>query len=70
MIGGVVSHCRTKRDAGALRDHLLKDAGASVEVVNSAAPSLDEALWEMQWLRDGTRAEAAALHSTCRPPGT
>lgn len=66
MIGGVVRHGRTARDARNLAGHLLKDS-LDVEVVNSAAPDLGEAMADMLLARDASRADAAFLHVYLSP---
>lgn len=66
MIGGVTSHGRTSRDSGNLSSHLLKDR-PEVEIRNSAASTLREAMSDMEIARDGSRAEAAFLHMYISP---
>ena len=67
MIGGIGRHGRTRRDAKNLASHLLKDRGAAVEVVNSAAPDLHAVMADMQLARDGSRADSAFLHAYLSP---
>lgn len=67
MIGGIGRHGRTKRDAKNLASHLLKDRGAAVEVINSAAPDLRAAMGDMQLARDASRADSAFLHAYLSP---
>jgi len=66
MIGGVVSHGRTSRDSSNLASHLLND-NPEVEIRNSAASTLREAMSDMEIARDGSRAEAAYLHMYISP---
>lgn len=67
MIGQVVRHGRTTRDSKNLEAHLLKDAGARIEILNSVAPDLYAAMSDMQLARDGSRAESAFLHLSISP---
>lgn len=67
MIGGIGRHGRTKRDAKNLASHLLKDRGAAVEMLNSAAPDLRAAMADMQTARDASRADSAFLHAYLSP---
>ncbi|MDP8250859.1 relaxase/mobilization nuclease domain-containing protein, partial [Pseudochrobactrum saccharolyticum] len=67
MIGQVVRHGKTKKDAKNLYAHLMKGAGTRFEVLNSAAPNLSEAMADMMIARDGSRAEAAFLHIAISP---
>lgn len=67
MIGQAVKHGRSARDARNLCSHLLKDSSARIEVINSAAPSLEEVVGDMMIARDGTRADAAFLHLAISP---
>lgn len=67
MIGQVVRHGRTKKDAKNLHAHLMKGAGTRFEVLNSGAPNLSEAMADMMIARDGSRAEAAFLHISISP---
>jgi hypothetical protein len=66
MIGGVVRHGRTARDARNLGRHLLKDS-PTVEIVNSAAPDLAEAMDDMMLARDASRADSSMLHMYLSP---
>lgn len=67
MIGGIGRHGRTKRDSRNLATHLLKESGATVEIVNSAAPDLRAVMSDMELARDGTTADAAFLHVFISP---
>lgn len=69
MIGGVVRHGRTGRDARLLGAHLLKgiEIDDRVEIRNSVAPDLAGVLDDMQIARDGSRADAAFLHMHLSP---
>lgn len=67
MIGGIGRHGRTGRDAKNLASHLLKDRGAAVEILNSAAPDLRAAMADMQLARDASRADSAFLHAYLSP---
>lgn len=68
MIGGVVRHGRTRRDAQNLEAHLMKDAvPADVEIYNSVAPNLRELMRDMQTARDAAGADAAFLHIHISP---
>jgi len=67
MIGQAVKHGRTVKDARNLSAHLLKDKGARIEMLNSAASSLDEAMSDMMLARDGSRAKDAFLHFSISP---
>jgi len=67
MIGQIVRHGRTKKDAKNLHAHLMKGVGTRFEVLNSAAPNLSEAMADMMIARDGSRAEAAFLHIAISP---
>lgn len=67
MIGQVTRHGRTMRDARNLRAHLLKEAYAQVEIMNSLALDLDEVIYDMLIARDGSRADSAFLHIVISP---
>ncbi|MBB3915573.1 relaxase/mobilization nuclease domain-containing protein [Rhizobium fabae] len=67
MIGGIGRHGRTKRDSRNLATHLLKESGATVEIVNSVAPDLRAVMSDMELARDGTTADAAFLHVFISP---
>jgi len=67
MIGQIVRHGRTKKDAKNLHGHLMKGAGTRFEVLNSAAPDLQETMNDMIIARDGSRAESAFLHISLSP---
>lgn len=67
MIGGIGRHGRTRRDSRNLAGHLLKDRGAAVEIVNSAAPDLRAVIADMEIARDGSAADAAFLHAFISP---
>jgi len=67
MIGQVVKHGRTKRDAKNLHAHLLKDPDCKVEILNSVAPDLYEVMNDMALARDGSRSETAFLHISLSP---
>lgn len=59
MIGQAVRHGRNQRDAKNLHAHLMKDKGARIEILNSAADDLQAIMSDMQLLRDGSKADAA-----------
>lgn len=67
MIGQAVRHGRNQRDARNLHAHLMKDKGARIEILNSAADDLQSAMSDMQLLRDGSKADAAFLHLSISP---
>jgi len=67
MIGQIVRHGRTKKDVKNLHAHLIKGAGTRFEVLNSAAPDLQEAMSDMIVARDGSRADSAFLHISLSP---
>jgi len=67
MIGQAVKHGRTVKDARNLSAHLRKDEGARIEMLNSAASSMDEAMSDMMIARDGSRAKDAFLHLSISP---
>lgn len=67
MIGQVVKHGRTKRDAKNLHAHLMKDHACKVEILNSVAPDLSEIMSDMAMARDGSRSETAFLHISLSP---
>lgn len=67
MIGQAVKHGRTMKDARNLSAHLRKDKEARIEMLNSAASSLDEAMDDMMLARDGSRAKDAFLHLSISP---
>lgn len=70
MIGNVVSHGRSARDARNLVSHLLKtDMNERIEVRidNMLAGELPGALRDMQLMRDSTKADAAFLHISISP---
>jgi len=67
MIGQAVKHGRTARDARNLSAHLRKDKDARIEMLNSAASSLEEAMDDMMLARDGSRAKDAFLHLSISP---
>lgn len=67
MIGQAVKHGRTMKDARNLSAHLRKDKDARIEMLNSAASSLDEAMDDMMLARDGSRAKDAFLHLSISP---
>jgi len=67
VIGQATRHGRTKRDAKNLEAHLLKDADARIEILNSAAPDLHSAMEDMMLAKDGSRAESAFLHIVISP---
>lgn len=66
MIGGITPHARTRQDARYLSDHLLKEQ-PTVELINSVAPDLRSVIDDMQLARDGSNADAAALHLYLSP---
>jgi len=70
MIGQAVKHGRTSKDARNLSAHLLKDDYAKVELLNSAASTLDEVMDDMMIARDGSRAKDAFLHLSISPART
>lgn len=67
MIGQAVKHGRSMKDARNLSAHLRKDKDARIEMLNSAASSLDEAMDDMMLARDGSRAKDAFLHLSISP---
>jgi len=67
MIGQVVKHGRSKRDARNLHAHLMKDQNCKVEILNSVAPDLYEVMNDMALARDGSRSETAFLHISLSP---
>ena len=67
MIGQAVKHGRSGRDARNLCNHLLKDSGARIEMLNSAASTLEEIMDDMMLARDGSRAKDAFLHLSISP---
>lgn len=67
MIGQAVRHGRTAKDAKNLHAHLMKDEGARVEIINSAADTLHGAMSDMQLARDASKADAAFLHLSLSP---
>lgn len=67
MIGQAVKHGRSMKDARNLSAHLLKDDDAKIELLNSAASSLDEVMSDMMIARDGSRAKDAFLHLSISP---
>ncbi len=67
MIGQAVKHGRSMKDARNLSAHLRKDEGARIEMLNSAASSMDEAMSDMMIARDGSRAKDAFLHLSISP---
>lgn len=70
MIGNVVSHGRSGRDARNLSAHLLKteqNERVAVRIDNMLATDLPASLRDMQLMRDGTRADAAFLHISISP---
>jgi hypothetical protein len=70
MIGNVVSHGRSGRDARNLCAHLLKtemNERVAVRIDAMLAPDLPTALRDMQLMRDGTKADAAFLHVSISP---
>lgn len=68
MIGGVVRHGRSRRDAANLAAHVLKgDERPEVEILNSVAQDLPALMRDMQVARDGSRADAAFLHIHISP---
>jgi len=67
MIGQIVRHGRTKKDAKNLHAHLMKGSGTRFEVLNSAAPDLQETMSDMIIARDGSRADSAFLHISLSP---
>lgn len=67
MIGQAVRHGQTAKDAKNLHAHLMKDRGARVEVINSAAHDLQSAMDDMQLARDTSKADAAFLHLSLSP---
>lgn len=70
MIGNVVSHGRSGRDARNLASHLLKtemNERIAVRVDNMLSIDLPASLRDMQLMRDGTKADAAFLHISISP---
>lgn len=70
MIGNVVSHGRSGRDARNLCAHLLKmemNERVAVRIDNMLSTDLPSSLRDMQLMRDGTRADAAFLHISISP---
>jgi hypothetical protein len=70
MIGNVVSHGRSGRDARNLCAHLLKmemNERVAVRIENMLSTDLPSSLRDMQLMRDGTRADAAFLHISISP---
>lgn len=67
MIGQAVRHGKKLRDAKNLHAHLMKDKGARIEILNSAADDLQSIMSDMQLLRDGSKADAAFLHFSISP---
>ncbi len=67
MIGQLVKHGRSARDAKNLAAHLMKDPAAEFEVINSAAEDLSSAMADMQLMRDASKADAAFLHLSLSP---
>lgn len=70
MIGNVVSHGRSGRDARNLCAHLLKtemNERVAVRIDALLSPDLPTALRDMQLMRDGTKADAAFLHVSISP---
>lgn len=70
MIGNVVSHGRSGRDARNLCAHLLKtemNERVAVRIDNMLSSDLPVSLRDMQLMRDGTKADAAFLHISISP---
>jgi len=67
MIGQIVRHGRTKKDVKNLHAHLMKGSGTRFEVLNSAAPDLQETMNDMITARGGSRADSAFLHISLSP---
>lgn len=67
MIGQAVKHGRSMKDARNLSAHLLKDKGARIEMLNSAASTIDDAMSDMMIMRDASRAKDAFLHLSISP---
>ncbi len=70
MIGNIVSHGRSARDARNLVSHLLKtemNERVEVRVDNMLVGDLPSALRDMRLMRDSTKANAAFLHISISP---